>query len=234
MGRGGGGGGGLHDPTYHFLDQGRRGPRGWGLESRGPARAPGPWGSGTAPRRPGCSATKAARTRRCDRGPGTGCCPPAASSAASRRRPRRTAATRARPGPRVGGSAKWRRRGPRGRRARRGRGGCRAAAARGSRGTTSRGRRSGRWGCTAGSGRRRTRRGTGRAAPWHGRRTSGAPADGGARAAPLGVPLRPPVAVPCGPCAGVAIIKKKLGVSNTPYDGGRWVTDGGWWVTDGG
>ena len=28
--------------------------------------------------------------------------------------------------------------------------------------------------------------------------------------------------------------KKKLGVSNTPYDGGRWVTDGGWWVTDGG
>ena len=39
------------------------------------------------------------------------------------------------------------------------------------------------------------------------------------------------------PCtAGVAIMKrkKKLGVSNTPYDGGRWVTDGGWWVTDGG
>ena len=28
--------------------------------------------------------------------------------------------------------------------------------------------------------------------------------------------------------------KKKLGVSNTPYDGGRWITDGGWWVTDGG
>ena len=28
--------------------------------------------------------------------------------------------------------------------------------------------------------------------------------------------------------------KKKLGVSNTPYDGGWWVTDGGWWVTDGG
>ena len=28
--------------------------------------------------------------------------------------------------------------------------------------------------------------------------------------------------------------KKKLGVSNTPYDGGRWVTDGSWWVTDGG
>ena len=28
--------------------------------------------------------------------------------------------------------------------------------------------------------------------------------------------------------------KKKLGVSNTPYDGGRRVTDGGWWVTDGG
>ena len=35
--------------------------------------------------------------------------------------------------------------------------------------------------------------------------------------------------------SGVAIIKKKkLGASNTPYDGGRWVTDGGWWVTDGG
>ena len=28
--------------------------------------------------------------------------------------------------------------------------------------------------------------------------------------------------------------KKKLGVSNTPYDGGRWVTNGGWWSTDGG
>ena len=28
--------------------------------------------------------------------------------------------------------------------------------------------------------------------------------------------------------------KKKLGVSNTPYDGGYWVTDGGWCVTDGG
>ena len=28
--------------------------------------------------------------------------------------------------------------------------------------------------------------------------------------------------------------KKKLNVSNTPYDGGRWITDGGWWVTDGG
>ena len=27
--------------------------------------------------------------------------------------------------------------------------------------------------------------------------------------------------------------KKKLGVSNTPYDGSWWVTDGGWWVTDG-
>ena len=23
-------------------------------------------------------------------------------------------------------------------------------------------------------------------------------------------------------------------MSNTPYDGGRWVNDGGWWVTDGG
>ena len=29
-------------------------------------------------------------------------------------------------------------------------------------------------------------------------------------------------------------IKKKLGVSNMPYDGGWWVTDGGWCVTDGG
>ena len=28
--------------------------------------------------------------------------------------------------------------------------------------------------------------------------------------------------------------KKKLGVSNTLYHGGRWVTDGGWCVTDGG
>ena len=28
--------------------------------------------------------------------------------------------------------------------------------------------------------------------------------------------------------------KKKLGVSNPPYDGGWWVTDGGWCVTDGG
>ena len=28
--------------------------------------------------------------------------------------------------------------------------------------------------------------------------------------------------------------KRKLGVSNTPYDGGWWVTDGGWCVTDGG
>ena len=28
--------------------------------------------------------------------------------------------------------------------------------------------------------------------------------------------------------------KQKLGVSNTPYDGGWWVTDGGWWSTDGG
>ena len=28
-------------------------------------------------------------------------------------------------------------------------------------------------------------------------------------------------------------MKKKLGVSNTPYDGGRWVTDGSWWLTDG-
>ena len=33
---------------------------------------------------------------------------------------------------------------------------------------------------------------------------------------------------------GCRNIKKKLGVSNTPYDGGRWVTDGGWWVTAGG
>ena len=28
--------------------------------------------------------------------------------------------------------------------------------------------------------------------------------------------------------------KKKLGMSNTPYDGGWWITDGGWWVADGG
>ena len=35
--------------------------------------------------------------------------------------------------------------------------------------------------------------------------------------------------------AGGAVLKKrKLGVSNTPYNGGWWVTDGGWWVTDGG
>ena len=34
--------------------------------------------------------------------------------------------------------------------------------------------------------------------------------------------------------AGGAIMKKNLTVSNTPYDGGWWVTDGGWWVTDGG
>ena len=27
---------------------------------------------------------------------------------------------------------------------------------------------------------------------------------------------------------------KKKGVSDTPYDGGWWVTDGGWWVSDGG
>ena len=33
---------------------------------------------------------------------------------------------------------------------------------------------------------------------------------------------------------GAIMKKKKLGVSNTPYDGGRWVTDSGWWVTDGG
>ena len=35
-------------------------------------------------------------------------------------------------------------------------------------------------------------------------------------------------------CRGCRNGKKKLRVSNTPYDGGRWVTDGGWWVTDGG
>ena len=28
--------------------------------------------------------------------------------------------------------------------------------------------------------------------------------------------------------------KKELGVSNTPDDGGRWITDGGRWITDGG
>ena len=33
---------------------------------------------------------------------------------------------------------------------------------------------------------------------------------------------------------GAVMKKKKLGVSNTPYGGGRWATDGGWWVTDGG
>ena len=33
---------------------------------------------------------------------------------------------------------------------------------------------------------------------------------------------------------GAVMKKKKLGVSDTPYDGGRWVIDGGWWVTDGG
>jgi hypothetical protein len=34
---------------------------------------------------------------------------------------------------------------------------------------------------------------------------------------------------------GGAVIKKKkkLGVSNTPYIGGWWVTDGNWWATDG-
>ena len=37
----------------------------------------------------------------------------------------------------------------------------------------------------------------------------------------------------CG-AGGAVMEKKKLGVSNTPYDGGWWVTDGGWWVTDGG
>ena len=33
---------------------------------------------------------------------------------------------------------------------------------------------------------------------------------------------------------GAVMKKKKLGVSNTPYNGGWCVTDGGWWVTDGG
>ena len=32
---------------------------------------------------------------------------------------------------------------------------------------------------------------------------------------------------------GAVMKKKKLRVSNTPYDGGWWVTNGGWWVTDG-
>ena len=27
--------------------------------------------------------------------------------------------------------------------------------------------------------------------------------------------------------------KKNPGVSNTPYNGGWWVTNGVWWVTDG-
>ena len=38
----------------------------------------------------------------------------------------------------------------------------------------------------------------------------------------------------CSPSGGAVMKKKKLGVSNTPYDGGWWVTDGGWWVTGGG
>ena len=37
-----------------------------------------------------------------------------------------------------------------------------------------------------------------------------------------------------GPGGAVMEKKRKLGVSNTPYDGGWWVTDGGWCVTDGG
>ena len=57
----------------------------------------------------------------------------------------------------------------------------------------------------------------------------------GRRSRGVGGGCRREVLALCGHCAGVAIIKKKkLGVSNTPYDGGRWVTDGGWWVTDGG
>ena len=36
------------------------------------------------------------------------------------------------------------------------------------------------------------------------------------------------------PILGGAVMKKKLAVSNTPYDGGWWVADGGWWVADGG
>ena len=38
----------------------------------------------------------------------------------------------------------------------------------------------------------------------------------------------------CGGNRGCRNEKKKLGVSNTPYNGGRWITDGSWWVTDGG
>ena len=40
--------------------------------------------------------------------------------------------------------------------------------------------------------------------------------------------------VPRGGTRGCRNEKKKLGVSNTPYDGGWWVTDGGWCVTDDG
>ena len=60
------------------------------------------------------------------------------------------------------------------------------------------------------------------------------------------VPVFAPPLPPCRQTTGPVLVtplwhrglhnegKKKLGVSNTPYDGGRWVTDGGWWVTDGG
>ena len=43
-----------------------------------------------------------------------------------------------------------------------------------------------------------------------------------------------PSALHTGTNRGCRNEKKKLGVSNTPYDGGRWITDGGWWITDGG
>ena len=56
---------------------------------------------------------------------------------------------------------------------------------------------------------------------------------GGAGWAGEGVYVGPPVVL-VRDIRGCRNEKKKLGVSNTPYDGGRWVTDGGWWVTDGG
>ena len=48
------------------------------------------------------------------------------------------------------------------------------------------------------------------------------------------VPPQPPFGTVGSSYAGDAVMEKKFRVSNTPYDGGWWVTDGGWWVTDGG
>ena len=52
----------------------------------------------------------------------------------------------------------------------------------------------------------------------------------------LGMIDQPPPPLPRSAPGGAVMKKrkKKLGVSNMPYDGGRWVTDGGWCVTDGG